>query len=197
MVDTFSELEHRLQHLLDAHPRMYSYFKYVASWEVGLDFNAKFRSERYKKHSCTQKEKGQSYTNCVQQVDDMIDRMSKTIKKQIFKAYENRIEELKGEGTKINIGAETDFWSFLGKMPIMREGTVVLFHAGFLQIAWKDDKGNILSMTFLGNRKVECIVIKKNYGHDSSTRMLSCSLREAEGLIDKHDLRFLVRIKHD
>ena len=210
MVDTFAELEHRLQHLLDAHPKMYSYFEYVASWEVGLEFNAKYTSERYKKHSCTKKEKGQSYTNCVQQVDDMIDRMSKTMIDQTMKSYYNRVEELRGfakeENTKIDIDSETCFWSFLDKMPLMRKGQIVLSKEGYISIIWDDDKGNYIHITFCGrcllaltqtHREVRYVVCVMGDKENTIQETGNCSLREAEELIDKHDLRFLVRIKHD
>ena len=87
------------------------------------------------------------------------DSKQRKLTRRTYKAYRDRIEELRGygedEGVTVNEASEKDFWAFVKSLSASRKGSLVLMDNGNLRALWKGEQESHLGLQFLGDRMVE------------------------------------------
>ena len=93
------------------------------------------------------------------------DSKQRKLTRRTYKAYRDRIEELRGygedEGVTVNEASEKDFWAFVKSLSASRKGSLVLMDNGNLRALWKGEQESHLGLQFLGDRMVEYVIFKR------------------------------------
>ncbi len=83
-----------------------------------------------------------------------------------FQVYSDRIDYLRdcaqADGYDLNLASSDDFWSFIKSVSHFRKGNLVLLENGNLSAKWKDDQGNQLGLQFLGSKRLEYVIFKRD-----------------------------------
>ena len=87
---------------------------------------------------------------------------------QTCRAYQNRIETLRGlgvpEGIAVNPSSEQDFWYFVFSVPFAQKAGLVLADNGNLRAIWDGEDGSHLGIQFLGDRMLQYVIFRQRKG---------------------------------
>ena len=82
----------------------------------------------------------------------------------VYQAYQDRLdflkEEAKIEKIIINKESESDFWSFIKTIPLIKKGSLFLNDNGNLYSTWNDGKDDYLGLEFFGDNRMRFVIFK-------------------------------------
>ena len=116
---------------------------------------------------------------------------------KIRKAYASRIEELRGyvleDEIDIREESEQDFWAFVESLPSSRQANLVLCDNGNLKAVWRDGKGALFGIQFMGNGQGEYVIFKRRQGSTQTSRVAGIdAFQGIKNQINVFDLHALI-----
>lgn len=92
-----------------------------------------------------------------------------------WEAYRRRIEDLRdyGEDDEIQVkkDSERDFWSFVRSAPLSQKAALFLMDNGNLRAVWKGEDSSHIGLQFLGQKKAEYVIFKRQKGSEDVSRV--------------------------
>ena len=89
--------------------------------------------------------------------------------------YVKRITELRGyaedDGIQVNDASVSDFWSFVGSLPLGNAARLFLMDNGNLRAVWKDASSNHVGIHFLGQQRAEYVIFRSRGGSEDVSRV--------------------------